>query len=198
MCNSFVTYSYLVCSLFAPGLLLTSEKAPRLDGSIILGSLLDAPGLLLTSEKRTAPRQEHHLDPLLGCCWPQKTHRASTRAIFWLKKRTAPRRERYFEGPGLLLGPVLYFQISPLGTPSPERENRRIGLEKNPRSVWRHPLWRGTFSPFAHPIEALSVLRKFLLNFLRLLLLTTTTTTTTTYYYNYYNNYYYYYYYYYY
>ena len=55
-----------------------------------------------------------------------------------LKKRTAPRRERYFhqrsarrldgshilEALGCSGGAVLYFQISPLGTPSPERVNR--------------------------------------------------------------------------
>ena len=55
-----------------------------------------------------------------------------------LKTRTAPRRERYFhqrsarrldgshilEALGCSGGAVLYFQISPLGTPSPERVNR--------------------------------------------------------------------------
>ena len=94
MCSLFAAYMYLICTLFAPYLYLICTL----------------------------------FVPYLTHSW----------GVADLKKRTAPRRERYFhqrsarrldgshilEALGCSGGAVLYFQISPLGTPSPERVNR--------------------------------------------------------------------------
>ena len=94
ICNLFAAYMYLICTLFAPYLYLICTL----------------------------------FVPYLTHSW----------GVADLKKRTAPRRERYFhqrsarrldgshilEALGCSGGAVLYFQISPLGTPSPERVNR--------------------------------------------------------------------------
>ncbi len=100
ICNLFAAYMYLICKLFAPYLYLICTL----------------------------------FVPYLTHSW----------GVADLKKRTAPRRERYFhqrsarrldgshilEALGCSGGPVLYFQISPLGTPSPERVNRS--------ALWRY------------------------------------------------------------
>ena len=105
MCTLFVPYLYLICNLFAAYLYL-------------ICSLFAAYLYLICSL----------YVPYLTHSWDAAD----------LKKRTAPRRERYFhqrsarrldgshilEALGCSGGAVLYFQISPLGTPSPERVNR--------------------------------------------------------------------------
>ena len=94
ICSLFAAYMYLICTLFAPYLYLICSLYV----------------------------------PYLTHSWGAAD----------LKTRTAPRRERYFhqrsarrldgshilEALGCSGGPVLYFQISPLGTPNPERVNR--------------------------------------------------------------------------
>ena len=94
------------CSWVRPGLLMTSKKIDRASTGTIFWT---APGCSWEARdlrKHTAPRRERYWAARLdgSDILTQKMHGAS------------PRRERYFEGPGLLSGPGRYFEIAPFWT----------------------------------------------------------------------------------
>ena len=94
ICSLFVTYLYLICTLFAPYLYLIC--------SLFVAYLTHSWGAA-DLKTRTAPRRERYF------------HQRSARRLDG---------SHILEALGCSGGAVLYFQISPLGTPSPERVNR--------------------------------------------------------------------------